>query len=126
MADGDLHSGVGAVTKSKDSRFLNMELLQQGCHIICILLKARWAIPVSCMAMRLELYRNDLVVFGKQRLHHSKVGADGRAAAMDEHQRLTRAVDFIIHFKPVYIGVMPGGLDLFLRLCLIRGHYKEI
>ena len=59
--------------------------------------------------MRLQFDSNNLSVFGQLRDHSSETRLNSGAATVDQYQRLSFAVNFIIHMQAIHFGKVVQG-----------------
>src|SRR5258708_35136635 len=81
------------------------------------LLDTERAINVGCVSMSLLLDSDNPPRRGKLRQHLPERGANGREIAMQQHQRPTAAVYFVIHLQTVHGNIATFGGHARLILC---------
>src|SRR5215207_135050 len=69
-------------------------------------------IDVGRASMGLQLEGDDPPGLGKGRQDLSKRGADRRQSAVEQYQRLSRAVDLVVHSEAVHLSVAARLWDL--------------
>ena len=82
VPDSDLQGGRAPVAEAHQIRFLDMELLEQGGHIIGVLFEAQRAIDIRGMPVGLQLCRDHLMCFCQFRQDAAERGHYGRAPAV--------------------------------------------
>ena len=72
MSNSHLHGRVSSIAESKNICFVYAEKFHQCSHIIGILFKTLWCIPVTGMTMSLQFDCNDLTMLSQFRDYPSK------------------------------------------------------
>ena len=85
------------------------EMLHQRRDVVGHLLVAEGAVDIGGVAVALQLDGDDLVVLG-QGGEDRPPQVDRPKGAMEQDQRLTAAVDLVVHLQPVDRGVAVCGV----------------
>ncbi len=115
-AKSDLQGNGAPRTIAEEVGLLDVEMAQESGGILRPLLDTEGTINVGCMPMSLLLDRDNPPRRGKLRQHLAERGANSREIAVQQHQRPTASVDFVVHLQTVHgnIATLDGRAGMIL------------
>ncbi len=105
VAYGDLQRDASAQAVAENISVCDAKLAECGGCVVGHLLHGQWAINIGGMPMRLLFEGDHLPGFGQRRPQRAERGSSGRHSAMQQRQRLPRAMDLVIHMEAIHVHV---------------------
>ena len=117
VPDRELQRGASPVAEAEDVRPGHPQLSQELGDVVRVLLEALGRVPVTRMAVCLQLDRDHAARLREEGHQPAEAGLDRRAPTVNQDQCPPRAVDLLVHRDPVDLRVLSGGGHL--RLCVV-------
>jgi hypothetical protein len=105
VRDRQLVASEPAETEADHVGLLDPQVVEQGYHVGSKVREGRGTVDVGGATVTLELDRDDPMVLGERRHGDAEVQLDGHQTAVEEHQRRSLAVFFVVEVQPVDIRV---------------------